>query len=107
MPLDGSRPIVRWVDGEVADQQLTEAEERATYYTARSVPVDSAALYEAVNRYVDALTEGRYRVRTRNFEGLDQIQDQIEYAERLLLSAASALADHRSERRAQQTETGQ
>ncbi len=84
-----------------------EAEERATYYTALSVPVDSNELYKAVNAYVEVLTEGRYRVRIRNFEGLDHIQDQIGYAERLLLSAASALADHRSERRAQQTETGQ
>ncbi len=32
-----------------------ETEERATYYSARSVPVDSAALYKAVNAWVDGL----------------------------------------------------
>ncbi len=84
-----------------------EAEERATYYTARSVPVNSAALYEAVNAYVDALTEGRTLVMLRQYDDLDLAQERVEHALSVLQDAASTLANDRSERRAQQTEAGQ
>ncbi len=78
-----------------------EAEERATYYTARSVPVDSAALYEAVNRYVDSLVahEGAFSARSEN---------AMTVAHRKMIAEAYILAQSRyAQRRAQQTEVGQ
>lgn len=72
-----------------------EAEERATYYTARSVPVDSAALYEAVNAYVHLIAVDHWNM------------PAIDAAHKRVMAVAYALAQSRYEQRhAQQTEAG-
>ncbi len=78
-----------------------EAEERATYYTASSMPADSAALYEAVNAYVDVVAAF---IAAPGFVA----DDAVTVAHRQMIAAAQTLAQTRYERRrAQQTETGQ
>jgi len=63
---------------------------------ARSVPVDSAALYEAVNAYVDALTANLETDPLLRRTGL--IED-VMATHRALIGAAEALALHRYEQR--------
>ncbi len=70
-------------------------------YSARSVPVDSAALYEAVNAWVEVIVS--YGVPNYGWEHLE-----IDTAHRKVIRAAYNLAEDRNtQRRAQQTETGQ
>ncbi len=81
-----------------------EAEERATYYTARSVPVDSAALYEAVNAWVDAIQAELQMT----FADPAISKPKVQRAYGAVLYAAMTLARSRYERRrSQQTEAWQ
>ncbi len=85
-------------DDTASSYQTPYARHAESLAAARSVPVDSAALYEAVNAYVDALVAN---LDLPSFK----TDSRSTVAHRALVAAAYALAQTRYERRrAQQTE---
>ncbi len=68
-------------------------------YPTRSVPVDSAALYEAVNAWVEALVEARELARLGTVEDWRASREIPTRAQALVELAAETLAETRYERR--------
>ncbi len=103
-PNDDPDDITSVVDlGEVADEQqaaaivarLNAAQSSNDLVATRRVPVDSAALYEAVNAWVDALALHMEAADGKRTASLDRIMT----AKRELHAAAYALARTRHEQR--------
>ncbi len=87
------------------EPSVTYAQHSEGLVAARSVPADSAALYEAVNAWVEAITADKEVVGASKYEELDASNRAIDRTHEAVLDAAYALAQTRYLiRRAQQTE---
>ncbi len=101
---DGPVEIEKQCEDCDAVYSVTYATRAEALVAARSVPADSAALYEAVNAYVDALVA---ELQTRHANPAIS-KPMVRQAHGAMLGAAMVLAQARvQQRRAQQTEPGQ
>jgi hypothetical protein len=62
----------------------------------REIAERNGGLIEALNTWIDAIAEGRYHVRTRQYDELGRIEEQIAHALDVLTARASDVADRRA-----------
>lgn len=68
----------------------------------RGIAESNGGLIEALDTWVNAIAEGRYRVRARQYDELLRIEEQIEHALDVLTARASDVADRRAAEREEQ-----